>query len=172
VSNGAKIEIGPGARLVNCTLKADGKESIIKIDGRATNINNSSFEANRLYGKIYIQSGFTSEGCYIKAHEKKSVRIGKDCMFSAGINISTTDFHSILSTTTGTRVNMAKDITIGNHVWLGRNINVLKGSVVDDGIVVGMSSVVSGHLDIANSVYVGSPAKCMKKDIKWVRELL
>jgi len=147
--------------MAKCSIIASGRESIIHIEGGCI--------VNQGSGKIIIAYGFTSEGCQIKSHEGRTISIGKDCMFSFGIDISTTDYHSILSVEDGTRINGAKDITIGNHVWLGRNVNVLKGVSIADDIVVGMGSTVSKPLEQLHSVYVGTPAKRVKDSITWMR---
>lgn len=164
--------IGPKTMMAHSRIIATGAESIIHIDGGCTNIKNSSFIASQCSGKIFIGNGFTSEGSHIKAHEGKKVSIGKDCMFSAGIDISTTDYHSVLSVVDGTRINGAKDIIIGNHVWLGRNVDVLKGATIADDIVVGMGSTVSKPLVQSYTVYAGIPAKQVKRGTTWVRKMI
>lgn len=155
----------------NCTCISTGKGSCIRIEGGGCNIKNSSLTASMPFGTICIAKGFTTEGCYIKAHEGKSIVIGEDCMFSAGINISTTDFHSIISKDSGLRINQAKDILIGKHVWLGRQVNVLKGASIPDNSIIGMGSTVSKPLEEYDSVYIGSPAKKVKSGVTWSREL-
>lgn len=168
----ARIYIGPKSFMQNCTFIASGSESIIHIEGGSTNVKKSFFIANKNTGRIYVGSGFTSEGCEIKAHEGKSITIGHDCMFSSGINISTTDYHSIIATSSGVRVNKAKDIIMGNHVWLSRNVNVLKGVLIADNIVVGMGSTVSKSLSESYCIYGGTPAHKIKSEVTWSRNLI
>ncbi len=55
-----------------------------------------------------------------------------------------------------------KQINIGNDVWIGCGVRILAGSVVEDRSVIGAGSVVKGTLT-SNGVYVGSPAKLIKK---------
>ncbi len=167
-----KIYIGCKTIMENCILVANGFEGVIYIEGGGTNIKNSSFRATKNSGQIYIANGFTCESSEIKAHEGKKVTIGSDCMFSSGIIISTTDYHSVISKDDGVRVNDSKDIVIGNHVWLGRNVCVLKGVTIADDIVVGMGSMVSRSLELEHSVYAGSPARRIKSDVTWIRPLV
>ena len=61
--------------------------------------------------------------------KSKKIMIGKDCMFSYGINIWTGDGHPIYDLTTEERINEDQDVIIGNHVWMGRNVSVHKGGV-------------------------------------------
>lgn len=92
-------------------------------------------------------------------------------MFSAGIYVSTSDFHAVIDVNTLDRLNLAKDVTIGNHVWLANGVSVLKGSVIPDHVVVGKSSTVVGKLEEPNSVYVGVPAKKVRDGVDWKREV-
>ena len=50
------------------------------------------------------------------------------------------------------------DIIIGNDVWIGANSVILAGSVIEDGVVIGASSLVRGRLE-ENTVYAGNPLK-------------
>ena len=54
----------------------------------------------------------------LAACENSSISIGEDCMFAHDIYVRTTDSHSIIDKS-GNRINKAKDVTIGNHVWVG-----------------------------------------------------
>ncbi len=151
------------------TVEGDG--SCIMIEGRGTNISNSSFVVGQDGSKIVISSGFTTEGCRLKAHEGKTISIGQDCMFSAGINMSTTDFHPIVSLVDGTRLNSAKDVVIGNHVWLARNVSVLKGCSIADDVIIGMNSIATGNLSDSHAIYVGNPIRKLRDGVSWRRSI-
>lgn len=49
-------------------------------------------------------------------------------------------------------------VKIGNYVWFGQNVTVLKGSEIGDHCIVGLGSVVMGKIP-ANSVIAGCPAR-------------
>ena len=66
-------------------------------------------------------------------------------------------------------LNPSKPVDIGNHVWLGRYVKILKGVSIGDGAVVGMSSVVTKNIK-AHTLNAGSPCKCLKENISWARE--
>lgn len=168
---GAHIKIGSRTIMNHCVIVDSGKESHIIIDGGATNIKNSSFIASMPNGNIIIANGFTSEGCNLKAHEGKTISVGYDCMFSAGINMSTTDFHAIISKDRQMRINPAKDISIGNHVWLCRNVTILKGASITDDVIVGVNSMLAHTIDTPHSVWAGAPAKKIKEGTTWRRSL-
>lgn len=57
---------------------------------------------------------------------------------------------------------LAKKITIGDECWLATDVFVSPGVTINNGTVVGARSTVIKDLD-ANSVYVGSPVKFIKK---------
>ena len=54
--------------------------------------------------------------------------------------------------------NIVSPINIGNDVWLGANVTVLKGSNIGDGSVIGAKALVKGKVG-ENQIAVGIPAK-------------
>lgn len=103
--------------------------------------------------------------------EENSIRIGKDCMFAHGFELRTSDMHPIYSLETGERENFGTDINIGNHIWLGRDVVILKGVSLADNIVVGIRSVVTKSFLEPNAVLVGIPAKLLNTGIIWGRKM-
>ena len=119
--------------------------------------------------EISIGAGTTIEEAELSVAENGTkITIGKDCMFSKGVHITTTDSHSIISTETGQRTNPAKNIEIRNHVWLGYNVNVNKGVTIEGNSVVASHSVVTKYIP-GNSIAAGVPAKIVKTGITWDR---
>lgn len=55
----------------------------------------------------------------------------------------------------------AKEITIGNNVWLGGNVVILPDVTIGDNVVIGAGSVVTKDIP-ANTVAVGNPCKVIK----------
>lgn len=119
--------------------------------------------------EISIGAGTTIEEAELSVAENGTkITIGKDCMFSKGVHITTTDSHSIISIETGQRTNPAKNIEIRNHVWLGYNVNVNKGVTIEGNSVVAGHSVVTKSIP-GNSIAAGVPAKIVKTGITWDR---
>lgn len=56
---------------------------------------------------------------------------------------------------------------IGNNVWVGSEVTLLKGTVIPDGSVVGYGSIVTKAFDEESVIIVGSPAKIVKRNIRW-----
>jgi len=54
-----------------------------------------------------------------------------------------------------------KPIIIGNDVWIGANVTILKGVNISDGVVVGAGSVVTKDIP-EYAIVVGNPAKVVK----------
>lgn len=119
--------------------------------------------------EIRIGSGTTIEEANLAVAENSTkLIIGKDCMFSRGINIVTTDSHSIISLETRERTNPAKDVIIGNHVWLGNGVSINKG------VTIGFDAIVAGHSIVtksisSNCIAAGVPAKVVKTGVTWNR---
>ena len=91
-------------------------------------------------------------------------------MFSNKIQLRTSDSHSILDGN-AKRINPGGDIEIGNHVWIGNEVVVLKGSVIPENCIVGARSIVTSSLRATpNSMIAGIPAKVLKTNINWKRE--
>ena len=103
---------------------------------------------------------------HIACIEGKKIHIGERCLFSDTITFRTGDSHSILDSD-GRRINKAKDITIGDHVWIGQQVIVLKGSNVGSDSIVGTGSLLTGKKYDSNSIIAGVPAKIVKQHISW-----
>lgn len=52
-------------------------------------------------------------------------------------------------------------VTIGNNVWLGSRVMILKGVSIGDNSVIGASSVVTKPIP-ANCIAAGNPAKIIR----------
>ena len=90
-------------------------------------------------------------------------------MLSSGIDIRNGDSHSIIDLKSNKRVNYAKDVFIDNHVWIGADVRILKGSKINTGSVIASNSVVTQEVP-RNCVAGGIPAKAIKENINWSRD--
>lgn len=122
--------------------------------------------------KLKIGRLTTFERVGIVVAEGVSVSIGEDCMFSYGIQLRTTDAHSIIDLTTGKRSNQAQSLHVGNHVWVGAEAIIQKGTKIPNNSIVGIRSVVSGKFYNNNVAIAGVPAKIVKEMIDWDRKLI
>lgn len=118
--------------------------------------------------RVFIGKNTTFDGnVLLVPGEGTQIIIGDDCQFAANVTIRTTDQHPIYDAE-GRRVNPAKDINIGEHVWLGAHTVVMKGVTIGKGTVVGYGSIITKSLP-DNCVAVGSPAHVVKENIEWCR---
>lgn len=108
--------------------------------------------------------------CQLEAQEEAThIIIGEDCMFSNNVLIRTNDSHYIYDLETGKRVNMPRDVHIGNPVWLAAFATIMKGVTIGEGCIVGYRSIVTNDLP-SSCVAVGTPAKVVKENVEWTRE--
>ncbi|TNM66163.1 acyltransferase [Aliirhizobium smilacinae] len=169
---------GSGHRLI-ATEDAQTKQLVIGIKGARNTLMLGS--GINLRGTIAIQgrdltvsigagTTFNNVEIYCKG-KRNGVFIGRDCMFSAGIEIRTSDAHTIIDLDTMQRCNVADGVYIGDHVWVSKNAFVQKGTTVGSDNVIGYGSMVKGDLDITNAVIVGAPAKPLRdRRVTWSRQ--
>lgn len=94
------------------------------------------------------------------------MEIWDDCLFSYNVELRTSDSHSLLDGE-GIKINPAKDVHIGNHVWIAQKSLVLKGAKIGNDSVVAAGSVVTGHEFPDNTLLIGSPARAGRENINW-----
>lgn len=101
--------------------------------------------------------------------DNTKIIIGNDCMFSHHINVRTSDAHSIFSLS-GERINLAKNVIIGNHVWVTPHCVIQKGVTIKESAIIATGSIVTKDVP-AHSVVAGMPAKVVRENIEWRRKL-
>lgn len=82
--------------------------------------------------------------------------LGKNVRCGANTLIMDTDWHD-----DDPRIEPDEPIKIGNNVWLGVNVTVLKGIEIGDGTIVGAGSLVLSSLP-GGVIAAGSPAKVLR----------
>lgn len=163
------IQIGSESVLSNCRIIINGSGHNIYISDKVKLLNTVICVEDG-NNTIEIGEHTSINGAEIALTEfNHFIKIGHNCLFSSGIDIRNGDSHSILDNVTGKRINYAKNITIGNCVWLGRDVKVTKGAIVENDCVIGVGSFVSSKIP-QNSVAVGVPAKVIKENITWKHE--
>lgn len=163
------IEIGKGCRISNTLIRVRGNGHRITLG------ENCSYQGGNLWVEddhcvLKIGDGTTVVEAAIGVTEPGSkIEIGPECMFAHGIELRSGDSHSIINSSNGERINYAKDIRIGKHVWLAADVMVLKGVEIGDECVVASRSLVTKSFS-ANSLIGGSPAVLLRENITWDRK--
>lgn len=108
---------------------------------------------------------FTGEPRFISSRVKfdnfSMIEIGERVVISDNVILLTHDY----SLTTALRsiskflpsdVAFEKSIKIGNNVFIGMNVLVLPGSIIEDNVIIGAGSVVRGRV-YSNTIAIGNP---------------
>jgi len=169
---GNRLVINDLSRLHHCEMYISGSNNTIVIgercyfnhvvfciegDGNTIEIGNHT----GLYGRAELA-----------AIEGTTISIGDNCMFSSDVYLRTGDSHSVLRKGTRERINPSKSIHIGNHVWIGTKVTVLKGTRVPQDCIVGAGSLLTHAFEHPNCVLAGVPAKEVKQDVDWTDQRL
>lgn len=160
------IEIGNLTRMKNTEIFVKGSHNIIRI-GENNGFEGSSLWIEDDYNVIQIgQHNRFFQNSHLAALEGTSITVGNDGLFAPDVQMRTSDSHSILDMEGG-RLNPAKDIFVGNHVWIAVGTVLLKGSAVPDDCIVGMHSLVTKPLEEKNCLYLGNPVRRVKLGVTW-----
>jgi acetyltransferase-like isoleucine patch superfamily enzyme len=92
-----------------------------------------------------------------------SLSIGRDCVFSANVFITSTDYdyHTRFPVKYTHKPIVERPVSIGNGVFIGYGAVILPGSNLGDRCVVGAGAVVKGDF-AAGSIIAGNPARVLK----------
>lgn len=91
---------------------------------------------------IVIGNNCRINGAYI--HSQRRIVIGDNCVISSNVNIIDSNGHEVFSHDRTKGRDNPKEIIIGNNVWIGINVAILKGSVLGDNSVISAGCVVKG----------------------------
>lgn len=116
--------------------------------------------------KVFIGEKTTMEHAYlICMGNGNAITIGEDCMFAGQVEIWNTDSH-LITDMVDNPINPSRPVVIGNHVWIGKRVCVLKGVTIGDNSVIGMGSVVAKDIP-SHSIAAGNPVKVIKEGTDW-----
>ena len=100
-----------------------------------------------------------SNNVSIVANEQ--ITIGDRSQIGDLVSIYDCDFHEINPATRNRSAGLTKPVIIGNNVWLGSRVIVLKGVIIGDNSVIAAASVVTKPIP-ANCIAAGNPAKVIR----------
>ena len=109
-------------------------------------------------GKLELDSGFINSYGKIECH--KYIKIGKNCAIGPYAIILDSDGHQILG-----KCNTA-EVIIGNNVWIGARVTILKGVHIGDGAVIAAGTIVNKDVP-ARSLVAGNPMHLICDNVEW-----
>lgn len=113
--------------------------------------------------KLSLGSGYMNHDCVIDCFD--SISIGHNVVISERVVLRDSDNHSINDI--GDRLSdETSPIMIGDHVWIGMNVIVLKGVAIGEGSIVAAGSVVNKDVP-PHCLVAGVPAKVVKTGVSW-----
>lgn len=95
-------------------------------------------------------------------HCFNSITIGDDVCISENCTLRDSDNHEMLRE----GYTQSAPIVIGNHVWIGLNVTILKGVNIGDGCMIAAGSVVTKSFP-PECLIGGVPAKILRENIRW-----
>ncbi|MFM0340118.1 acyltransferase [Paraburkholderia fungorum] len=132
-----------------------------------------------LRGRIIVEEGsrltignglVCNSDVFFHVAEGGSITVGHDCLL-ANARFYNSDLHAIFSEETGDRVNPARDVVIGDRVWIATNALILKGTNLSPDSVVGAGAVVAGKFP-PKVVIAGNPARVVRDGVVWSRTMI
>ncbi len=163
----SRLQVGAGTRL-QVPLRSGGSGCLVMGKG-----NSFGYWAAPLFGtggillqprrheaEIRIGDGnWFSNNVTLVANER--IVIGDGCQIGDQVAIYDCDFHEINPATRNRSCGPTQPVSVGNNVWLGSRVMVLKGVNIGDNSVVAAMSVVTKSIP-PNSVAAGVPAKVVR----------
>lgn len=178
ILNGCVVKVNGSGNCIHIGSLARLNNTVITIKGN----NNQVFIGNGCLivdGELYIEDdcgtieiGNGTEICgktHLAVIEGEKITIGQGCLFSSSIVVRTGDSHSILDMS-GNRINPSQSVHIGDRVWIGNQVTVLKGAEINRDCIVGTGALVTKKFNCTNVTIAGSPAKIIKENIHWCGE--
>ena len=164
----SKVTVEPQNLRIN--IKGNNNKIIIKDLRTANNLN---IDMGNFIGvdnaEIEILDNFACVQVNILAFQSDTpIKIGANCLFSKGVCIRTGERpHAIYDMNTLENLDKSDGVYIGNHVWIGENVFIMKRGKISDNSIVGAMSVVTKKFDEEHVVIAGNPAKICKRNVMW-----
>ena len=129
----------------------------------------STFSASKLFDRPVLRIGDnTNVGYGTVLSVAREINIGKDTLIAPYCLIMDSDDHPVDENARRAREPVRKEdvlpVRIGNNVWLGTRVVVLKGVSIGDNSIIGANSVVGKNIP-PNCIAMGFPARVIKNGL-------
>ena len=160
----------PNVNIVNSSIRFLGNNSLIYLSSNKNNypLNVQIFQDSVIFiGKDNVLSAPVS----MDVQEHQNLIIGDECIIGSNTTFKTSDGHIIYDANSKNRINHSKSICVGDHVWLGYQSYICKGTVIGSGAIIDNNSYVSSNSIISsNNLYSGNPLHLVKEDVFFTNE--
>lgn len=92
------------------------------------------------------------------------IEIGEATGIAWDVNISDSDMHPVV--VDGEPMPHCQPIRIGDHVWVGNGVRILKGVTVGDGAILAAGAIVTKDVE-PRTLVGGVPARVLRKNVDW-----
>lgn len=166
IDDTATIYLGGILSLGENRMRENGRSSILRMDkGSVLQVDgNFSFfygadiilfqEAKLVLGR----DSYINSDCKIRC--RKNIIIGNGCAISHDFTIMDSDFHKINGK------DVSKSVIIGDHVWIGTRVTVLKGVKIGNGCIIAAGSVVTKDIP-SGCMAAGVPSRVIREAVEW-----
>ena len=151
-------------KIKDSTILLEGDNNVIYL---SSNFNTYLLNITSYNDSVFYmgENNYTNGKLNAILSERKHIVIGNRGLFAFDIWMRLADPHLVYDANTGERKNMTKSIFLGDHVWVGQNSMILKGTKMGSGSVVGAMSLVSNKTIPSNTIWGGNPVKQLANDI-------
>lgn len=174
LNRGAKVYLAEGDIEIGCDrLKKSKTETLVRMRENAVWREEEGCKIS--YGCMLdilqnaeLDSKYFTMNCNSVLVASHKINLGHDVMIGRNVIIYDSDFHEILALD-GQILNQSEDVTIGDHVWIGVNVVVLKGVSLGNGSVIAANTLVTKNVD--NKLLVANENKLitLNENILWSR---
>lgn len=167
LSRGSKLIIGENCKIDKSVLIRLGQNAILVFEDNCVVDRECIFELSDAICQIgetshigrgsvihlenssaLVGAGFSCGPAFqLGAGQYAVCKVGKDCMFSTDVRIQCSDSHNYYDLIKSENIGMKKQyiVNLEEHVWVGAKSNLLYGTDIGAGSVVGMGSLVKGR---------------------------
>ena len=120
-------------------------------------------EARSITAIVRIGSGTRINNNFTAIAEHSAIVIGRNCLIGTGVEIIDSDFHAIsVAQRGGPRGESARPVEIGDDVFIGSNVRILKGVTIGARSTIANGAVVSSAIP-SGVLAGGNPARVLRE---------